>query len=265
MLQPDDIARDPRYLRFHPQERDQIRNYLSTSWNIASHHLDSNERAKALLNIRSLSMILNDKIRQIEAGIIQPGNGQKAVNVPGVQVDLQPAYQHRSSPAFTPAQPALPYRTSHQIHQPSEQSLYNMDAKSPHPQLQQHQPQVAQEHRASKSKPPARNQPQTLEHGTAVIPPNASARLRANINRYIPQAWQCLLLANQRSELATEADVQKRKRAQQWLMCFKNSLPPEGRTYMMHVVNWMHGERTAGRDPLASLASQPHILSSLVP
>ncbi|EOA87575.1 uncharacterized protein SETTUDRAFT_28213 [Exserohilum turcica Et28A] len=274
MLQPDDIVRDPRYLCFNPQERDQIRNYLSACWHIASHHPDSNQRAEALLSIRSFSMTVRDKTKSVEAGVVQPGSGQTTMNVSGSQVQRQESsYQQQSgrmepvqdqrkfsqpcsSPAFASTQPAFPYPTGHKPSQQTGQSLCHMTVNSLYHLSKQSQPQVTQYGHTSPSKPPSGQQSPTSARDTAAIPSQASAQLRATLNRYIPQVWQCLVLTNQDSKLTTEADVQKRERAQQWLTAFKSRLSEEGRMYMARVVNWMYGERTAGRDPMASLKAR---------
>lgn len=98
-------------------------------------------------------------------------------------------------------------------------------------------------------------QPPTCLQLTQIFSAQPSAQLRAHIDRYIPKVWHCLQLTNQIPASITEDALRKRQRAQQWLISFKYSLPTEGRAYIAQVLKWMHGEETAGRDPLLSIGN----------
>ncbi|USP78863.1 hypothetical protein yc1106_06137 [Curvularia clavata] len=88
---------------------------------------------------------------------------------------------------------------------------------------------------------------------TAAVSHQASAQLRAHINPHIPQLWHCLQLTLQNHVQTSQAAIKEQNCAHQWLLSFKHSLPPEGRTYLAQVVARMNLEKAAGRDPLLSL------------
>lgn len=89
------------------------------------------------------------------------------------------------------------------------------------------------------------------------MPPLENLQLRQTINNHIAQVWECLQITQDNSALEDEETAQKNKRnAQEWLVAFKHSLPPEGHQYMMQLVYRIMEEQRAGRYPLSFLESE---------
>jgi hypothetical protein len=236
MLHPDDMVHNPRFLCIGHEKCEQIRRCLSELWQIANNAMDTSERNEALANIGSFSMTIVDQIKRIEISTMQNSHFQEMTDIQASQGQQRQALSQQEADQ-------VPYL---------QERLQNMQVY--------HQPQLIS---AAVSAEQPLSYPSQLESPSAqqapVLPnigvaiPQASAQLRANINRFIPTVWYCLLLINHTSGPMTEDILQKRQRAQQWINSFKTSLPVEGLNYTWQVLRWMRAEQKAGRDPLVSI------------
>ena len=104
--------------------------------------------------------------------------------------------------------------------------------------------------------PYPQQQMQPPEYNNTTMQPIASLQLRQNIHSHLAQVWECLQIIQNTSVSEDDVAAQtKKKHANEWLMTFKYSLPPEGHEYMMQVVRLMIEEHKAGRKPLSFLKS----------
>ncbi|KAL7775207.1 hypothetical protein CFE70_006125 [Pyrenophora teres f. teres 0-1] len=117
-------------------------------------------------------------------------------------------------------------------------------------------PQKATKKRKLSSAPRNAARPQPVNDTYPTMQPHLSLQLRQNINRHLPKVWKCLQIAQDTTVSADDMEAQKEKmQANEWLMMFKRSLPPDGHYYMVQVVCHMISENKAGRWPLAFLGS----------
>jgi hypothetical protein len=174
------------------------------------------------------------------------------------QAYQQPGYSPQQKPPLprpSPSQqPLLPrpspvqaYRQNLQQMQQQPQALYTNP-----PQDQQHQPQSAPQLLHSPSPNMSRTQASPPRPS-----PQASAQLRENINRHLPELWHCLQLVHERYQSTDLEDIQQKQRAYDWLASFRTSLPREGHGYLQLLVTRMTAASEAGKDPLAAVGIRP--------
>ncbi|CAE7179652.1 hypothetical protein PTNB73_03591 [Pyrenophora teres f. teres] len=161
--------------------------------------------------------------------------------------------------AFTAKPEPTRYLHPHQSPQPSVEQPYYDTACYPQQQIPPSPTTTYQLYTPpqSTSQPqmsPAQQQP--VNDTYATMQPHLSLQLRQNINRHLPKVWKCLQIAQDTTVSADDMEAQKEKmQANEWLMMFKRSLPPDGHYYMVQVVCHMISENKAGRWPLAFLGS----------
>ncbi|CAG5155800.1 uncharacterized protein ALTATR162_LOCUS3841 [Alternaria atra] len=267
-LQANDILHNPRYDYLHSDKRMQIAKILVDRWVVVRESPPHSAlRAKAILDIRNVTMMVNKSVPNLQAVTelqkqrAQQLKTQAALEVQTLQVNqiqqpqqisqapqvyIQPRLQPDvSSPQPTQLSPSQP------LQQPAPREPYYSIPQPAHQmQLpQQYTPEGYQAHSQAQQQTHQRYQ-QSPNQNLNLNPtqPQASALLRANINRHIPQVWQCLQIARNPPQTA-----QNKEHANQWLGQFRNSLSVEGREYFMQVMQRALLEQRQGRDALAFL------------
>ncbi|KAA8623329.1 hypothetical protein PtrV1_04635 [Pyrenophora tritici-repentis] len=141
------------------------------------------------------------------------------------------AYQPYTPPLSTNQQQIpLPPSTAYQPYTPPQSTSQQ---QMPPPRSPAYQLYTPPQSTSQQQMFPAQQQ---LVHNNATMQPRASLQLRQNINQHLPKVWKCLQIVQGMPVSANDQDAQKlRMQANEWLMMFKRSLPPDGHDYMMQV------------------------------
>ncbi|KAF1837649.1 hypothetical protein BDW02DRAFT_595319 [Decorospora gaudefroyi] len=293
VLRPSDIANNPRYACLDSHNRQIVFTILTQRWNIVNSQASQDVRQKAFDEIQHASAKVFEIIRRREAAAKMRNLAQENHRQQPREAQMQQAYQLPQAPQMQQryAQPQhLPDSSSTQaLHQVVQQSPYQaapqstrqlgyMPPYTPQQQLPQQAPQQALPHPQphqnplqpspfppSKAKiqqhphPPHQSPVQQSQHTYTSTstppskPPEASKNLRDNIDKHLPQVWQCLKLIDDTYIPTSPDNIRQREQAQKWLTSFKHSLPEEGHEYMNLVVVRMVEASHAGKDPLSVL------------
>ncbi|KAG9185589.1 hypothetical protein G6011_06920 [Alternaria panax] len=265
-LQPNDILHNQLYLFIHPTKRMEVAKVLIDRWNVVRNYAaDNTLRAKAMSDIQDITMMINNTVTnrqavmasqqssaqppQIEATPEREQNEQ-IQRIQHHQLVPQPAqvYAHpQLQPGLSSPHPTMSARNQF-IQGPYSYDLGNTipHASQYYQQYQQHTPQAYQpsHHQGQQQQQPA----QQPARSPPLFSSPSTAQLRTNIDRHFPEFWQFLLIMRNKAQ-----PPQYRKNAQVWMAQFKNSLPAEGREYLMELLEMAVGELREGRDALGFL------------
>lgn len=254
LLRPDDVLHDPRYNCLHPDKRREIATVLLENGLVVRDSQDSALRANALANIQNVTMVVNQWIPSAQAATelqsqrLQQLPTQEALQAQARQID------HSQMPQYQP-QPQAPQIYAHPQLQPGISPLqssqpspnqYHSVLHTPQQQMSPPQSTTAQGYQAS-------------HHQNANPVPTVSqlsAQLRANIDRHLPQVWQCVHIIRVTPTTCSEEAAQNKARAEQWLEQFKTLVPVEGHPYLMQAVSRMVREENQRMDAAASSGLQ---------
>jgi hypothetical protein len=239
LLRPNHVLHDPRYNCLHPDKRREIATLLIENGLVARDSQDSVLRANALTNIQSVTMLVNQWIPSAQATTeLQNQMVQQLPTQEALQAQAHQIHQSQMPQYQPPPQPQAPRVYAHpqlqpgisplQSSQPSP-SQYHGVLHTPQQQMSPPQLTTAQGYQAS------------FHQNANPIPttPQLSAQLRANIDRHLPQVWQCVQIIRVTPESCSEEAAQNKVRAEQWLEQFKTIVPIEGHSYLMQAVSRM--------------------------
>jgi hypothetical protein len=264
LLQPDDLLHNPRYGYLSYAKRIEIEKYLVDRWAVMRNSSDNALRAKALSDIQKVTEVVNKALLGMQKQRTQMLQAQQAFEAQTRPTQQMQQYQqsHQFShavaqpqlqPGLSPSQPVQPLPTQPLQQSPPQGPYYSISQASPQMQVpQQSLPQYHQAHQQPQqqtqkqyeSVPNRNSKPSPTQ-------PQGSAELRANIDRHIPQVWQAMMIVRNTSQ-----PLQTRENTHRWVEQFRNSLPAEGRAYLMQILGKAMTERKEGRDALAFLTSR---------
>jgi hypothetical protein len=258
LLRPNDVLHDPRYNCLHPDKRREIATLLLENGLVARDSQDGALRANALTNIQNVTMLVNQWIPSAQATtelqnqMVQQLPTQEALQAQARQIHQSQMPQHQHQPQPQPQAPRVyappqlqPGISPLQSSQPSP-NPYHSVLHTPQQQMSPPQPTTAQGYQAS------------FHQNANPIPttPQLSAQLRANIDRHLPQVWQCVHIIRVTPESCSEEAAQNKVRAEQWLEQFKTIVPIEGHSYLMQAVSKMVREDNQRMSAAASSGLQ---------
>ncbi|KAI4942659.1 hypothetical protein J4E91_009828 [Alternaria rosae] len=251
LLRPNDILHDPRYNFLHPDKRMEIAKLLHENEAVARDSQDNALRAKAFLNIRNATLIVNQSIASMQAAMeLQTQRSRQLQMQETFQAQANQVHQNQQ-PQFQPqahqvyAQPPLQPGITPVQSSPSSPDPYYTIPHTPQQQMSPLQPPASQGYQVS--------YPQDSTPIPNPTPPQLSVQLRAKINRHLLQVWQCLRVVLCTLVNPSEEAAHNKERAGRWIEQFKASLPVEGRPYLMQVISRMIKEHNAGGDVMALL------------